>query len=251
MKTESLTLEQREVPLLATKFLAAQPGTFSGYGAVFGNVDGHGDVIEPGAFTKSLDEWRQRGQLPKMLLNHGGIAWGTPTPNDLLPIGQWTRMAEDHQGLRVEGSLFALNTERGQYIYEGLKAGVLDGLSIGYLTRDALPGRSGTRRLTDLDVREVSIATFPSNEHARIASVKSLTIDELRDLEGALRDGGLSRTDRLKAVTVFKRWLQRDAGAPNRGPRDEATPDESETRQLLDALDDTLTSAFMRSALRR
>jgi hypothetical protein len=54
--------------------------------------------------------------------------------DDLLAGRQVDPMEENSKGLKVEGELFALNTERGQYIYEGLKAGALDGMSIGYKT---------------------------------------------------------------------------------------------------------------------
>lgn len=44
-------------------------GTFSGYGAVFGNEDSYGDVIAKGAFKSSLREWKKnRGKFPPMLL---------------------------------------------------------------------------------------------------------------------------------------------------------------------------------------
>jgi HK97 family phage prohead protease len=57
-----------------------------------------------------------------------------------LPVGKWTAMEENSKGLKVEGELFALSTERGQYIYEGMKAGALDGMSIGY-KRQGVPQR--------------------------------------------------------------------------------------------------------------
>ena len=49
----------------------AADGTFEGYAAVFGNVDSYGDIIQPGAFTKTIQE--RRSQI-KILWNHDSFA---------------------------------------------------------------------------------------------------------------------------------------------------------------------------------
>lgn len=99
---------------LASDSVDAKTGEFSGYGAVFGNVDSYGDVIAKGAFRDTLREWEQRSKLPPMLLQHGGGFMGGA--DDMLPVGQWTQMEENSKGLKVSGKLFALGTERGQYL---------------------------------------------------------------------------------------------------------------------------------------
>lgn len=226
-----MELERRAVRLVEMK-ADADPGSFSGYGAIFGNEDALGDVIQKGAFKATLKTWKGRGKFPPMLLQHGiggGFFWGGGA-EDLLPVGQWTEMREDDHGLPVKGKLFALNTDKGQYIYEGLRSGVLDGLSIGYKTKQFVAGtRAGEpkRTITEVDLWEVSIVTFPANTEARVTAVKNLSVAELRELEGILGDRGLSRTDRVNAVTAFKRWvLQRDAGAHSGRPRDDVVPEE-------------------------
>jgi len=229
-------IEHKDFGLIEVKLAGDDTGTFSGYGAVFGNVDGHGDVIEHGAFAESLSEWKARGKWPKMLLQHGGFGLGS---DDMMPVGQWTDMKEDRKGLKVEGRLFAMNTERGQYLYEGLKSGELDSLSIGY---QAVDSRSESRDeehirvLTKIKLWEVSIVTFPANDKARISSVKTLTLEELRELEAKLRDGGLSQREAVTASAIFKKWLQRDAAAPNSSPRDEDVPGQAEATAAAEAL---------------
>lgn len=189
-------------------------GTFSGYGAIFGNVDSYGDVIEKGAFKDTLRAWEDKGKYPPMLLQHGGGFFGGGA-DDMLPVGQWTSMEENSRGLKVEGRLFALDTERGKYIYEGLKSGVLDGLSIGFRT---IKERLGTkpseprRFLEAVDLMELSIVTFPANDKARVGNVKALADFDPRELEDALRDAGFSQRDRKRAVAVFRDLLRRDAG---------------------------------------
>lgn len=232
MKFERMSAGLVEVKLAGP---GADTGTFSGYGSVFNNTDGHGDMIVPGAFSKSLGEWKARGKWPKMLLQHGGMGVSS---DDMMPIGKWTHMEEDARGLRVEGRLFALNTERGQYIYEGLKSGELDSLSIGYRVRDGVPGKKPgdpRRTLTDIDLWEVSIVTFPANDKALISSVKSMTLEELREFENALRDEGISRSDAKTAVSVLKN-LRRDAGGADDPLRDAGGEVDPEAAALLKAL---------------
>lgn len=188
-------MERIEVKL-APDSVDEKTGEFAGYGAVFGNIDSYGDVIEKGAFSDTLKTWEGAGKLPPMLLQHGGGFLGGAS--DMLPVGQWMRMEETSRGLKVDGRLFALGTERGQYIYEGLKSGVLDGLSIGYkakkFTMGTKPGEP-SRRLQSIDLIEVSIVTFPANGKALVTAVKAADdIRTIREFEDFLRDaGGFSR----------------------------------------------------------
>lgn len=193
------------------KFAGDKTGVFSGYGAIFGNVDAGGDVIEKGAFRDTLRSWQDKNKFPPMLLQHGGGFLGGA--DDMLPVGKWTEMEENSKGLKVEGELFALNTERGQYIYEGLKAGALDGLSIGYKVKEfelgTKPGEP-RRRLKALDLVELSIVTFPMNDKARVANVKS--ISTIREFEAFLRDAGGFSHAQAKAIAShgFKATDPRD-----------------------------------------
>ncbi|PTW49355.1 hypothetical protein C8J25_101863 [Sphingomonas faeni] len=151
--------------------------TFSGYGAVFGNVDSHGDVITKGAFKASL----KSGETPLMFLNHDLYS---------LPIGKWTHFEEDDYGLKAEGVF--LDTAAGNDVYTASKAGAISGLSIGYIARDVVYGKSAdepARTLKAVDLIEVSVVTIPSNAKARIADVKSFT--NLNEFERELVSRGM------------------------------------------------------------
>jgi len=193
---------------------AKADGVFEGYGAVFNNLDSYGDVIAPGAFAATLASARSRNWMPKMLLQHGGGIFSMA--EDGIPVGKWTAMAEDTKGLTVEGELFALNTQKGQYIYEGMKSGALDGLSIGFVAVGIKYGQTATepeRTLTEIDLFECSIVTFPANDEATITSVKSALFGKLEQLntlseyEGFLRDAGFSRTQARTFVSRLKKCL--------------------------------------------
>lgn len=194
------------------KFAADKTGTFSGYGAIFGNVDSYGDVIEKGAFKDTLRTWEEKGKLPPMLLQHGGFLGGA---EDMLPVGKWTSMEENSKGLKVDGELFAMGTEKGQYIYEGLKSGALDGLSIGYKAKNFVLGTKPSeprRTLKSVDLMELSIVTFPANDRARVGGVKAGDIKTIREFEDFLRDVGGYSHSAAKAIAAggFKASDPRD-----------------------------------------
>lgn len=160
---------------LQSKFapsLVTAEGMFSGYGAVWGNIDSHGDVIERGAFLNSLSAWRTQGKLPPMRLQHGSA--GNPFAHDDLPVGKWLTMREDAKGLWVEGQLLALNTDLGRRLQSLLAANVLDGLSIGFRPVRTRTGSGRIKRfLVEIDLRELSIVDEPSNDLARIAELSA------------------------------------------------------------------------------
>lgn len=193
-------------------------GTFEGYAATFGNVDHGGDVIVKGAFKRSLKEWKGRGKLPKMLVQHGG--WGM-SDRDGLPVGKWESMSEDESGLYVKGRLINLDTDLGKRLYGCLREGEIDKMSIGYRARTYTLGTTSEeprRTLKEIDLFEVSLVTFPMNDEASITSVKSFAEISIRDVERALVSGMLPplSEDEAKALLAggFKSLCQeRDARA--------------------------------------
>ena len=89
--TRQLMIESK-VTGFAYEFKEAKgAGYFEGYGSVFGNIDSYGDMVAKGAFTSTLAEHAAAKTMPKMLLNHGGLAsFMGPAPQDLIPVGKWT-----------------------------------------------------------------------------------------------------------------------------------------------------------------
>ena len=164
-------------------------GLFSGYASVFDNVDSYGDIVRKGAFVESIGEWESKGKMPPILWNHD--------PSD--PIGIYTKMQEDDKGLYVEGKLLIDDVPRAKQTHALMKAGVIDGLSIGYRVKEYL--YNVDEEVTDLiklSLREVSIVTFPANPETRIEAVKSRLdageLPTLPEFEKFLREAGFSKS---------------------------------------------------------
>jgi HK97 family phage prohead protease len=188
--------------------------TFSGYGAVFNNIDSYGDLIVPGAFADTLAAARKSGEWPVMLMQHGGMGL---MAEDMMPIGIWTDMSEDGIGLKLTGKL--ADTVRGREAYTLMKMQprpAITGLSIGYIAKEYSPRskpEEPRRTLKKVDLFEVSLVTFPANPKARVSDVKSSHGLTVRDAEEALRDAGFSRTE-SKAILAkgYSSLGQREAG---------------------------------------
>jgi uncharacterized protein len=132
-------------------------GELEGYAAVFGNEDKGSDVIEPGAFTKTIQE--SPDGVP-ILYQHDTYE----------PIGVSTKLEEDRYGLAVKGQL-NMDVQRARETRSLLNQKAMKGLSIGYKTVK-YANVAGVRRLKELGLKEFSPVTFPMNELA-IASVKA------------------------------------------------------------------------------
>lgn len=189
--------------------------TFSGYGAAFNNVDAYGDVIVPGAFADFLADAKAGKQpWPSMLSQHGG--WGM-TADDMTPVGVWQDLSEDGAGLRVTGQL--ADTPRGNELDTLMRMTprpAIDGLSIGYIPKKYEPRskpEDPRRRITQIDLIEISPVTFPANRNARVTAIKSIAdMDSITELEDLLRDaGGFSRAEAKGIIAKIRRSDLREA----------------------------------------
>jgi HK97 family phage prohead protease len=132
----------------------AGEGTFRGRASVYGNADSYGDIVMPGAFSKSL---ARSGGRVVVLSQH----------DTKIPIGNGV-LTDRADGLWIDVSL-VMSIQQAREDFERVKSGLITGLSIGY---DVAPGgekfRGNNRLLTEINLWEVSLVTFPANEEARI-----------------------------------------------------------------------------------
>jgi uncharacterized protein len=173
---------------------AGDEGKFSGKASVYGVVDFGGDVVMPGAFAKSLAA--NGGQVP--VLNHH---------NTHDPIGL-AQLSDSAEALMVDEGSLLLDVQSGREAYSRLKAGVVSGISIGYMTkRESFQG--SVRQLHEIDLFEVSLVTFPMNPLARVDAVKGAfeVLDrchpELRSLERVLTPELAVALDEAKAFAAL------------------------------------------------
>ena len=221
-------MNQTFVAPLEVKFADDALGEFSGLASAYGVVDSHGDVVVPGAFSASLAEHKARGSMPTMYVQHGPALGGDP-----LPVGVWTHMEEDAHGLRVKGRISALDTDYGRRIRSLVQDGALKGLSIGYnvATNGAVYGRKpGEPRRTLKAVRlvEVSLVTTPSNDRAKVESIKSLLESEVRTAIRWLR----------AAIALHERHMSGDAPTTGAAGRRSQQDMMDQMRNALAALTD-------------
>ena len=162
---------------LELKFAGGKPvmtegAVIEGYASRFGLPDQGGDIVAKGAFGASLARLAAKGDKVRMLWQHD------PTK----PIGVWDEIREDETGLWVKGRLLsevALAREAATLI----EAGAIDGLSIGYRTVRAEKDQKGRRVLTEVELWEVSLVTFPMLPEAKLGRKDT---EDTRDFAAAL-----------------------------------------------------------------
>jgi uncharacterized protein len=163
-----------------------EDGVFAGYASVFGVLDSQSDIIEQGAFKASING---RTHEIKLLWQHDMRE----------PIGVITTLKEDALGLYIEGRLLVNQVARAAEAYALIKSGVVQGLSIGYSpVRFRYDENKRIRHISQVDLWEVSLVTFPANAAAQITVIKSdnISTNQLCNLNLALDKA-------LKSLSVF------------------------------------------------
>ncbi len=177
-----------------------QKGIIRGFASTFGNIDLGDDVVDPGAFKKTLQE--SKGIIP-ILADH----------NPSKQIGWNVRAEENEKGLFVEGKLnMESEYAREKYglIKQALELGANMGLSIGYSVIKAIPDkeRPSIRRLKEIKLYEYSVVTFPMNTAAMVTMAKSFSQvntqdDFVQTIIKESKERGLSTFALIEALQTF------------------------------------------------
>jgi HK97 family phage prohead protease len=193
----------------------SEPGTFEAVVAVFGNVDDGGDVIMPGAFKRSLGEWKSRGRSVPVLWSHD---------KETVPIGVIADAAETDEGLKVKGRLFIDDNPQARAVHGAMKGGALEEFSFGYGARDfekkIYNGRK-IRVLKDLHLGEISPVFAGMNPETRLLSVKSRADV---DLDAFAIDDLKSLGDEIAETLERRQELALKEAVPGANPPPEPTP---------------------------
>jgi HK97 family phage prohead protease len=169
-----------------TELTVTEGQVVSGYASLFGLRDQGGDVVQKGAYALSLKAMAAAGCQVKMLWQH----------DPAQPIGVWDEVREDARGLFVKGRIL-IEVEKGREAAALLTAGAIDGLSIGYKTVKAERDGKGNRLLSQLELWEVSLVTFPMLQEARVSAKGDMPGAEFwRDLAAIFDDARQSMAKR-------------------------------------------------------
>lgn len=170
-------------------------GAVRAYASTFDRVpDSVGDVVAPGAFDKTIANWKASGKPIPLL-------WGHDTDDPFSNIGAATDYGTDERGLWFDAEFDAEN-EKAQYVRKLIKEGRVFQCSFAYAVKDAAPVEleSGAKanELRELDLFEISIVQIPANQNATVEEVKSDGVIELKPRIEGLTDE--QREEFTKAV---------------------------------------------------
>ena len=154
-----MILKHTENNPLAVKDVDMKSRTVTGYFSVFGNKDSDEDIINKGAYTKTISD---RGDRIKHLFMHN------PT---LGIIGSISELKEDDYGLFFKSTL--LDTALGTDVLKMYDAGVLKEHSVGFETIRESKANDGINHIEEIRLWEGSSVVWGSNELARVSKTFS------------------------------------------------------------------------------
>jgi uncharacterized protein len=166
-ETKAVLLARFAPPVYGFEIKAATGRTFSGFASTWDGPDHHGDVIEPGAYTRTIQHWSSATKKLRLLDQHRD-------DSVLRVLGHVKRMEEVRQGLYAEFQV--VESQSGDELLARVKEGLIDSLSIGYSAKATRPTTSeeksrGVRRvLTEVQLREISVVLEPANPYALISA---------------------------------------------------------------------------------
>ena len=225
-------------------------------------ADGRKFNYQPEAFMQWADEFSKAGRPLPMFVNHDA---------DSIPVGEWTSFEFDDAGMKACGRLY-VNTTQGSDLYQVMSESpnMFGGVSVGayaeeyqWTKEDGTPMTIGSDdpyedgyfQITKGGLREVSVVMYPNNPMAEVQKLEFFRADgtaDLKILEQALREVGLSKKDAVAAASTFKKVIeQRDVSqkpiedATNQSDSDAEATNAAilaalEQRELLKLLDKRL-----------
>jgi len=189
--------------------------TVTTWGARIGE-DGRRFNYQPEGFMQWAEDFAKSGRPLPMFVNHDA---------DAIPVGQWDAFEFDDTGMKAEGRLYT-NTTMGSDLYKVMQESpaMFGGVSVGayaeeyqMVNAEGEPDQSDEAyfQITKGGLREVSVVMYPNNPMAEVSKLEYFRPDgsaDLKVLEQALREVGLSKKDAVAAASTFKKVLElRDA----------------------------------------
>lgn len=211
-------------------------------------ADGRKFYYKPEGFMQWAEDFSKAGRPLPMFVNHNA---------DAVPVGEWTSFEFTDTGMTAEGRLY-VNTTQGSDLYQVMteSPAMFGGVSVGAyadeycmvdgegnLLQDDDDMEEGYFQISQGGLREVSVVMYPNNPMAEVHKLEFFRPDgsaDLKVLEHALRDAGLSKKDAVAAASTFKKVLeQRDAvkGNLESAPTQSDSDAEATEAEILAALE--------------
>jgi HK97 family phage prohead protease len=239
-------------PGASIKDVDAKTGTVTGYFSVFGNVDSDGDIVMPGAFTRTLNNNYKR--VKHLAYHDPNLPLAATKKENLL-------IKEDPHGLYFESKIS--QTSYGKDIIQLYQDGVLDEHSIGYevvrsrdsdtQTTERWGQKVPVKELHELKLWEGSTVTWGANSKAGTESVKSMTLSQVIEKHDkilkAIKNGKYESDDIFEMLELYFKQLERQFEILSTQPAAKApdpllkTADELDEGLILIALETKLLTA--------
>jgi len=175
-------------------------------------ADGRRFNYQPEGFMQWAEDFSKSGRPLPMFVNHDA---------DAIPVGEWDAFEFDDTGMKAEGRLY-VNTTMGSDLYKVMQESpaMFGGVSVGayaeeyqMVNAEGEPDQSDEAyfQITKGGLREVSVVMYPNNPMAEVSKLEYFRPDgtaDLKVLEQALREVGLSKKDAVAAASTFKKVLE-------------------------------------------
>jgi hypothetical protein len=171
---------------LEVKDVDAKNGIVAGYFSAFGMVDSDGDIIMPGSFKRSIQDWGVDGkQRIKHLLNH----------NPSQPLGKLTVLKEDNYGLYYESKIGS--HQLGKDFIKMVESGLINEHSIGFKTLGEQKGADANEIYDVMLFEGSSLTAWGANENTPLIGMKGIKNiekiqDQIKAFEKFIRDSDVT-----------------------------------------------------------
>ena len=171
---------------LEVKDVDTKNGVVAGYFSAFGMVDSDGDIIMPGSFKRSIQDWGVEGkQRIKHLLNH----------NPSQPLGKLTVLKEDGYGLYYESKIGT--HQLGKDFIKMVESGLIGEHSIGFKTLREQKGTEANEIYDVMLFEGSSLTAWGANENTPLIGMKGMKNiekiqDQIKAFEKFIRDSDVT-----------------------------------------------------------
>ena len=178
-----------ELNFKQNKFDDMKEGIVMGYASKFGNIDSDIDIIQKGAYSKTLSE---RGDRIKFVYQHDMSR----------PLGKPTKMEEDDNGLYVEAKIS--DTSLGRDVKTLIEDEVISEFSVGFSPIiDEFNKDTGIRTIKEIKLYEFSLVTLAANQEAIVTGIKS-GYDPIPEINRLISNIKKMQTDEAKTLIEYE-----------------------------------------------